>query len=702
MVKSSLDAFFQPRSVAVVGASPGKGGFANLALWNLRNYDVSVPVTAIHPRHAEVDGFPCVPSISAMPERPDLVIIGVRRESVAGVLEECVRLQVPAVTIVAVGFAEQHDEEGLALQAELDRIHAGSQTRIIGPNTIGVGSFMYNVVSTATGNMPPSVPPGPVAIVSKSGGVATGMVNRGLGIGLGFSFTVSIGNEMDVTFGEVLEYVAGRDEVKIVLCYMESIRDLAALRKAIAFCNAQGKPVIFLKSGTTEAGSIAAASHTGKLTGDGAVWRGLANQFGVVTAHSMDHALTTARIFVKHGRAFGKGVGGMGQGGGMTVMLADMFSRGGLAVPQPSPETQAEMRAVLKTVAPNNPFDTGGVYLGGDGTELPRALQALASEPEIGTMVILAIPTHRQRTDVIISAFIDATRELPKPVVILSYDERHSRAHEMMQGAGLLVIDQPDIGIQALKSWLEHDGGRDVGGDCKTVEPGPTQAVEARRRFQQAGSTGRAVLEDDGKALLALYGVRCPAEEVVGSTAEARAAAARMGGAVAVKLLSQQALHRGIGRGVILGVTSPDEVSQAFASVASIAGPEDRILVQQMAEPGAEFLIGALRDPELGLVMALGLGGARAEWMKDTMFVSPPVSRSELERMVGRWEALKQLRQGGEDVDVDALIDTGMAVSRFLQDCGEAVEEMDVNPVIVGAPGRGAVAVDALILPRRN
>lgn len=704
MTKGSLDPFFQPRSIAVVGASPGKGGFADHVLWNLRNYDVKVPVTAIHPRHTEVDGYPCRPSLSAMDHVPDHCIIGVRRESVAPVLEECVRLKVPAVTIVAVGFAEQHNDTGQRLQEELDRIVAGSATRVVGPNTIGVASFMFDAVTTATGNMPPSVPHGPVAIVSKSGGIATTLVNRGITMGLGFSFTVALGNEMDVTFGEALEYLASRDEVKIVLCYTESVRDLDALRHAIASCNARGKPVIFFKGGTTAAGSRAAASHTGRLTADGAIWRGLGAQFGVVDARSLDHALMTALIFSKHGRSAGKTIGGMGQGGGMTVLLADMFSRSGLNAPMPSPAAQAKIREALSTVAPNNPFDTGGVYLGGDGTELPRAIRALADEPTIGAFVIFAIPTHRDRTRVIISAFIHATAGLAKPVIVLSYDSEASEAHRMMREAGLLVIGQPDTGIQAIKSWLEYEPA-----NAALSERADAAATDAdkradvvRKQLRSAITAGhKAVLEDEAKALLERYGLRCPEERAVTDAAEAVRVAGELGYPVALKILSQDMQHRGIGKGVFLGLQTPDQVRDAFDKIAGLGYLDARVLVQRMAEPGVEFLIGAVRDHELGLVMAIGLGGARAELMKGTLFCAPPIARRDLQRLLDQWQPLRALR-AHEALDADALLDAAYAVGQFLAEAGDAIAELDVNPVIVGAPGKGAVAVDALIILHRG
>ncbi len=701
MTKASLTPFFEPRSIAVVGASgEKKGGFAELVLWNLRNFGATVPVTAIHPRQTSVDGFPCLPSLSAMPQRPDLCVIGVRRQSVEPVLAECVRLGVPAVTIVATGFTEQHNEEGNALQDGLARAHGGSSiTRIIGPNTIGVCSFATHTVSTATGNMPSVVPHGPVAIVSKSGGISTAILSRGIAMGLGFCFKVAIGNEMDVTFGEVLEYIAHRSESRLVICYMEGVRDLGDLRRGIAACNRAGKPVIFIKGGTTAAGSRAAASHTGRLTGDGSVWRGIASQLGVIEAASIDHALTTALLFSRHGPSTGKTVGGMGMGGGLTVMLADMFVRGGLVAPVPSPETQARMRAALTTVTPSNPFDTGGVYLSGDGTELPRALRALAEDPGMGVIVIMETATQRERTKVIIPAIIKATADLPKPVVLLSYDLPGCEAHQMLRHAGLVVIEAPDTGIQAIKSWLEYSPSEHDAADGGE-EQGPALPGEVHAIIERARAAGHAaLLEDEGKAILRHCGVVCPAEKLAPSADLAVAAANLLGYPVALKLLSQRMLHRGVGHGVLLGLSDADAVRAAWARIQAVAeGLGDaRILVQRMAPAGVEMIIGAVRDPELGLVMAVGAGGADVDSRSDAAFCTLPLTRRQAARLLKRLPVLQ-----GQAIDHEALIKVVLLIAGLLEQTGENFDEVDVNPVIVGGPGAGVVAVDALMVLRNE
>jgi acetate---CoA ligase (ADP-forming) len=712
MKKASIDPFFRPKSIAVVGASgEKKGSFADLVLWNLRNFGVSVPVMAIHPRHKSVGGFPCLPSLSSMSERPDLCIIGVRRQSVQPVLEECVRLGVPAVTIVATGFVEQHTDEGLMLQDGLARVHGSSDvTRIIGPNTIGVSSFATHTVSTATGNMPAIVPEGQVAIVSKSGGISTALLTRGIAMGLGFCYKVAVGNEMDVRFGEVLQYYADREEARIIICHMEGVSDLQDLRQGVEACISKGKPVIFIKGGVTSAGSRAAASHTGRLTGEGAIWRGIAAQLGVIEASSIDHALVTALLFSKFGPSHGKTVGGMGLGGGLTVILADMFSRGGLFAPIPSPDTQAKMREALPTVAPNNPFDTGGVYLGGDGTELPRALRALAEDAAIGAIVILATATQRDRTDVIIPAIISATSNLPKPVVILSYDVPGCRAHSMLRDAGLLVIEAPDTGIHAVKTWLEYafpdtstreavDSVRGTAADSLKVRS--SIAATAIARLNQSMAAGdAAILEDVGKELLGLYGVGYPPERSVADKGAAVSAAEELGFPVALKLLSQKMLHRGIGTGVFLNLRNAVDVDSACHNLEATSSklPDARLLVQKMANQGAEFLIGAVRDPEFGLVMAIGTGGSDVESRKDTQFCALPVTDSELRRLLSGASALRGA--GLENYDFEALLAAASGIARFLQDAGDYIDELDVNPMIVGKLGEGAVAVDALLILR--
>ena len=695
MTITTIDSFLSPRSVAVVGASPGKAGFANLVLVNLKNHRFAGPVTVIHPRHGEVDGFPAVPSIAAIRDVPDHCIIAVRAELVAQVLRECVAKGVPAVTIIAAGFAEMGTAAGVSMQRELEQIVRGSKTRVLGPNCIGMGSFGNGGVTIASANVPAELPAAPVAILSQSGGVALALMLRGASQGLGISHFVSVGNELDVSVPDFLLAMADRDDVGVIICYLEGARNAPALRRALQACSRAGKPVILLRGGLTAQGKAAAASHTGSLSGDGAIWRGFVAQVGAIEAETIDHALATARIFARFGVAKGKRVGGFAGGGGMTVLFTDMLARAGLTVPGFAEPTRQRIRAALPDVTPNNPMDMGGMFLSGDGSLLAQALQAMSEDPNIDLLALCMPPYLPARDRVVNGAVLQATQNLDKPTVVISYAV--PGAPSVLRDADCFLLEPPEPGLRGLKSWLGYAPSPAASADAACADTG-----RGSRLREALGRGQRPILEDEGKVLLKLYGVAVPPEQVAHDEDSAVAIAARIGYPVALKILASRMLHRGLGRGVFIGLSDAAAVREAFGKLQETAAQyEDaRVLVQAMAPSGSEFLIGASRDPELGLALAIGVGGADVEATRDVLFALPPVSYGEVERLLAGWPTLAAIEARTGPLDRPALIDAVTRVAALLVDGEEFIEELDVNPLIVGALGQGAMAVDALFILR--
>jgi len=695
---STLDYFFCPQTVAVVGASPGKASFSNLILANLAAHRFAGGLTVVNPHHKEVDGVPAVASLEAMPARPDHCIIGVRAELVAEVLRECVRLGVPAVTIIASGFAEIGTPEGRAMQQELRDIVSGTATRVLGPNCIGLGSFSTTAVTIASGNIPPQVPKGSVAIVSQSGGVALVFLLRGVAQGMGIAHFVSVGNELDVSVPDFLEAMATRDDTRVVICYLEGARNAQALRRGVEACGRAGKPVILLRGGLTTQGKAAAASHTGALAGDGAVWRGFVKQVGAVEAQSIDHAIATARIFARFGLAQGRRqVGGFAGGGGMTVLFTDMLARAGISVPVFGAQTQSRIRAALPDVTPNNPMDMGGMFLSGDGSNLADALTAISQDPAIDLLALCMPPYLEMRDRVVNGAVVRATENLSKPAMVISYGV--PGAPSALKDAGRFMLEPPEPGLLGLASWLAYRPFTGTG-----LAAGLPNSEHSQRLVKALTAADSIILEDEGKRLLRLYGINCPPEEVVVDEDAAVQAAGRIGYPVALKILSAGMLHRGIGRGVVIGLRDEAAVRDAFRALAVHARPlpDARWLVQAMVEPGAELLIGAARDPEMGLAMAIGLGGSHVEAQSDVLFCLPPVSPDEIGRLLDGWPALAGIESRDGPLDRQALVDVVAGVSAMLVDGGDLIDELDINPLIVGAQGKGAVAVDALFILRAD
>jgi len=697
-----LKAFFEPRSIAVFGASTEKTLFANLTLRNLRNHQCSVPVHVIHPGAREIDGIPCLTSMRELSEPPDLCIIGVRADRVADIIRECVDLGVPAASIVAAGFAEVGTAEGAALQETVNALRTGSSLRIIGPNTLGVASFATHAVSISSGNIPAHVPSGPVAIVAQSGGVALSIMLRGIVKGLGFSHLVAVGNESDVSLAETVEFLGKRADVGIVLCYVEGVRDMDRLRRAIEICAALGKPVVLLKGGQTRAGQRATASHTGALAGSGPVWRSVMTQLGAINAESIDHMLALGAIFSRHGKTNATRLGAFCVGGGLTVLFTDMLDKAGIITPALSPATVETIKTALPDITPNNPCDMGGLYLSGDGSVLNTALRAMADDPDIDALAIGYCPVITEREQVIGGAIARSVAGLSKPVTILSYEARpDSEAHRWFRDAGLTVIDEPDAGVLALKSWLEFKPELTDVSNAAGTAPRDTK----RRAQTRAWAASRVeqnqmvVLEDDAKRVLRQYGLSAPPEQVVDNVTDAVQAAAAIGYPLVLKVLSTGMTHRGVGRGVVLNLGDEAQLRAAFQNMQEhVTELQDaRYLVQRMAGRGNEFLIGAFRDSDVGLVIAISEGGGQAESSQHAMFCILPCNRDVLARRLANWPVVTRSR---DPVALEALLDAVMAVAAFLEDADDFVSELDVNPVIVPATGAPAVAVDGLLFLR--
>ena len=428
------------------------------------------------------------------------------------------------------------------------------------------------------------------------------------------------------------------------------------------------------------------------------MWQGFLAQTGAIEARSIDHAIAILRLFQTFGRARGRAVGGFGGGGGLTVLFTDLLSSAGIDTPALAPLTQEAVRRALPDVTPHNPMEMGGLFLSGDGTALEEALTALASDPHIDALALCVPPYLEDRDRQINGAIVRATANLAKPTVIISYAPPASPS--VLKDAGRFILEPPEAGVLGLKSWLDY---QPVTAPDEPRSLTSTIAGDAGRFLGGLAARGETtVLEDAAKSLLRSYGINCPDEQVVADAEEAAAVAQRLGYPVALKILAPDMLHRGIGKGVLLNLPDRARLLEGFAKLQrSTEGLRDaRILVQAMARPGMELLLGAVRDPELGLALAVAMGGVDVEAKREVMFCLPPVSDEDLRRLLDRWTPLREAQRRHGEIDVDALLAQIVRFAALLHDARDVIDEADVNPVIVGRPGEGAVAVDALFLLR--
>lgn len=699
----SLEPFFNPRSIAVIGASQGKSAFANYVLSNLRNYGFKGCVNAVNPRYEEIDGVPCHPSLSAIEDRPDLCVIAVRAELVPELLKEVIALRIPAATIVSSGFGERDDPKSQDLQRQIDALIAAGDTRLLGPNGMGVAAFDSGAVSIASANIPTGLPKGSLAVVSQSGSTGVSMAINAGWQGVGLSKLITLGNEADVGIAEAIGYLAEDSGTTVILAYIEAIRSFEALRSAFAACQANGKFIIVLKGGTTTEGGKAAQSHTGALAGNGAVWRGVAEGLGIISASSLEHAVQLAQLFTRFGTAIGSRFGAVSAGGGLGVLLTDMLVGFEIEAPAFAPQTVTAIEEGLPDVTAHNPLDLGATFLSGDGSGLSHAMSAIDVDPAVDNLLVAIVPMLDARAHAYSSAVLRGLENVTKPVIVLSHDPRiESPAHVLFRNAHCPVLYPPELAVSALRSWVDYKvNQRRVATTDAPLMTAEQEAVGSR--LQQAIAGGRCnVLEDEGKEWLRTWGVPCAAEAVATDEDGAAEIARRLGYPVALKILSSQLLHRGVGNGVLLSLSDELAVRTAYRELLRLAStlPDARILVQRMADKGHEFLIGAIRDPVVGLTLVINKGGDDAERQEDALFELLPVDGERLRERLSRWRPILNITGHNDSVDLEALSDAATRLGNFLVAHGDHVDEMDINPVIVGRKDQGATIVDALLILR--
>lgn len=696
-VGHNLDALTSPKSIAVVGASERASHFANLPFVNLQRFGYKGQIFPINPKYTEVMGHRCYPTLRDLPCVPDHVIIAVGRDLALQMLEVCVELGVPSVSIIASGFAETKDAEGMAAQARLIEILGNSGTRVIGPNLIGMANFNEGIVQIASGNIPECVVGGGAAIVSQSGGNSLAVLIRAASMGIGIGHLATVGNETDVALDELILYYLSRDDVKAVVCYIESIRNPEMLREVGRRSAETGKPIFVLKGGRTPEGQRAAVAHTGALATSNLMGEAAFRQWGFREVSNIEALVACAGLAGKYKAPIDGKVGVYGSGGGTTVLSTDMMSRNKVSIPAPSDETRRWLKERLPDTTPGNPFDSGGMFLTMAPGTLNEALTQFSADENFDVMAYVFGPVLSARAQVYRGGIIDAAKSAEaagKPNFVLHWGAGQliQESIDAFRNAGVLTLEPPDAAAEALGLWLRPSPT--FGGADKPID----EARAKRTRDLIAGwkAAGRKLVDEfDTLSLLQDYGLPVPRFCKVNSVGDVDAAFASMGGTIAVKVLSEALPHRSEVGGVILGVKTAQEAREAFEQVCAAAlktvKPEqiDGVLFEEMLAPGLEMIAGLRRDPSLGMAVVFGFGGVLAEVIEDVTVRFPPFSTVEAKEMIGDLRGARLI--GGyrniEGTDPENVAAFLAALATLATDLPPEVVAIDLNPVILNRSG---------------
>jgi acyl-CoA synthetase (NDP forming) len=657
-------------------------------LANLIRTGFSGDIYPVNPKYPELGGLPCYPDIDAIPAPPDVAYILLPARASVAAARQCAERGVGLVIVCSSGFSEV--DGGSELQAELALISATSQTRILGPNCIGVvtpGAF----VGAPTYNLSYSELSGDIAILTHSGGMGVTVLNRLHAAGVGVRTMVSLGNEADLDATTVLESLLDDEHVRVAILVLEQLRDVARFNVVARRAHEQGVAILAIKNGRSNVGARAVAGHTGAMAGDAALFSAVLRDAGVREATSIDELVDTAHLLSRLRGNVGPRLGVVTPSGGEGIYVADQAARLAIDLPSLDPELTRLLRELMPLGNPSNPLDLTGKIIG-DQQLLGRVLTEMALLLEADQLLVALATWGEWDAAAVLPSVVETARQIKVPVVFSAWDAgtMTDRVVEILSTSGLAWFPSPDRALAAI--------------DLAARRPTPTPRGDDPIAVPAPRSAGPGTSLGASESLTLLGGVGLPVvEEVVVSTSHAAMdAASRLEGPVVLKLHAPDVAHKTELGLVELGLRTDDEVAAASERLLELGKRHqlagEGLVVAPMLTGGVEVIVGALRDSSLGPFVLVGAGGTLAEHFADTVLITAPAQRSVVLARLGSlrcWPVLSGAR--GAMHDIESLVDLVVLISRIIAGT-DWIGEIDLNPVLVRArESGGAVALDALV-----
>ncbi|RVQ69665.1 CoA-binding protein [Croceicoccus ponticola] len=688
-----MRAFFNPRSIAVIGASDDPARIGGRTISNLIRGHFAGPIYPINPSRSTIQGLKAYATLDAVPADVDCAIIALPVDLVLNAARQCANKGVAALVIFSAGFNEA-GRDGEKRQQELREI-ANAGMRIIGPNCLGAFNSRNGAWLSFTTMFQEPNENACIGIVSQSGGSAAHILKLAQKRGLAISSLVTTGNEVDVDFGEALKAMAYDDSVRVIAGYIEGIRNKENLLAGLRAAHAARKPVVLLKVGRTDAGAKAAASHTASMAGEDLVYDTVFNEFGVYRARTTEELLDV--VYAASNRPLLGRIERLGVvtiSGGMGAQIADAADDCGISLPSPPDDVRARLKTLCPPGSPDNPVDITA-QLSTDPGLLTASIRALIGSGQYDAIlaffgVYASVPSLAEQ---FAKDLEDLHSDHPAVPIVLSIVCDTARAREYMD-LGYLVFEEPARAIVALAALNQFASA--------FVKPLQDKSAPVKSARIEAG---HAFDEREAKAILTNIGIFSPSEITCASPDEIATATTQLRYPVALKILSPDITHKTDVGGVVLGLETPDATANAardmlvnvrrHAPGAHISG----FLISEMIGTGPELIVGTRRDPLFGTLVMVGTGGVTAELIKDVTLALAPVDRTEAEGMLRRLRCFELLNgyRATPDADLAAAIDTIVAISRLAAANPDTLETVEINPLRVMPKGQGAYALDAVI-----
>jgi len=693
---TDLTALLTPQTVAVIGASRTPGKVGHEILVNLIDGGFSGTLVPVNPSGETVLGKTCYSSLSEFKGTIDLSIIAIPTPLVLAATQESLRAGAKAVCIVSAGFKET-GAEGAKLEKHIAQTCSQHGARLLGPNCLGLINTHHSLNGSFAKHMPE---PGAISVISQSGALCTAILDWAASRHLGLAKLISMGNKSDLCETEFLSNFAQDPETKVIVGYLESIKDGSSFIKAAESAAAQ-KPVAILKSGVTAAGGKAASSHTGSLAGADIAYGSAFRRSGIIRADTFEELFDYATAFAMQPLPAGRRVAIITNAGGPGIMAADAAELAGLQVCTLDRASATALRKKLPAAASvGNPIDVLG---DADPDRYVTAVMAAQDDDQVDAIVVILTPQAMTLPAETARAIAQCSKKAKPILVSFMGGEDVMPGRDELVASNLPDYPSPERAVNVLKAMCDYAEWKK-----KPMRIITRFAVNHRRVeriiHRDVKSGILQVGEAEAKSILKAYGFNVSPGRLVADSDEAVSFAEKIGYPIAMKIASPDVIHKSDLGGVHLNLTTPSAVRDAFDLMMLRIGkrlPTARIhgaYIEHMARPGREVILGMTRDPQFGPMLMFGLGGIFVEVMKDVTFHIAPITEEEAMQMLEQTKSFSLLKgvRAQASVDLNAIASSLQRISQLVTDFPQ-ITEMDINPFIVGPPGSESVAADARI-----
>jgi acetyltransferase len=704
-IVKSIHAMLHPRNIVLVGATDKPGNYAERIWTNLIKYQYEGGLYPVNSKRETIWGVPCYKDFASLPDKPDHVLVLVPARFAVQVIRDAAAAGARSATIVTSGFSENQDDESQRLAAELQQAIRETGMAVTGPNCLGNLSAGEKIFTNIDDRIV-TMEAGPVAIAGQSGAIVMAirqtLEDRGVGVG----YMVTTGNEAGLETPDLMAYFAADPSIRVIVVYLEGVRDTKGFRDACKAARAAGKPVIALKLGSSEGGRAAAMAHTGALAGSIETFDAISTREGVIRVRGLDELIETTECFVHAGFAKGGRLAAVSLSGGKRGLMIDAFYAEGMNFKPLSQHANDELAEMLGPGSiVGNPLDAGFAAVV-DPSVYMKSIKIMIDDPDTDIVIIdaeLPKAPHelREKNLRIVNGMAEAGG---KPVIYIS--AMSIGFTEFMKGLRkslphIAVMQGLERAVTAIKSLTDYAALRK---DVPDIASSSSASARAMLEKMLKNAKGAALDEVASKKLLKAYGIPVSKEEIAHDAAGAVKIAKKIGFPVVAKVVSADILHKSDIGGVVLNLNSAAEVKKAFNDIITRVKklknkPKlEGILIAQQVKADLELVVGASLDAEMGPVVLFGTGGVDIELMKDVALAGAPLDAAEARELIARTKAGVKLKgyRGKPALHEASVVKAIVGLSNLMADAGTRIASIDVNPFLINT--RTGVAVDGLIV----